>query len=147
MTQADLARAADIAPAQLSRYEVGKAIPRHEVVTRLAKALEVDVVDLLATEGQKVTIVVPPEMMDVLKVEARRLEMTLEEAVENRLASSFYPDLDEELDKEHMDYLQSVVTAFQATSDDFRKELGERMAKHLETVMSKVSKKSKQENP
>ena len=44
---------------------------------------------------------------------------------------------DRHADRELLEYLQSVVTAFEATSDNFEQELGARMGKHLSSVMKK----------
>lgn len=41
MSQIELANAAEIAPAQISRYESGKNVPRANVLGRIAKALKV----------------------------------------------------------------------------------------------------------
>lgn len=40
-SQADLAEVSGVAPAQISRYELGKSKPRTEVIARLAKSLAV----------------------------------------------------------------------------------------------------------
>lgn len=41
MSQGELAAASEVAPAQISRYESGKNIPRANVLSKIAKALNV----------------------------------------------------------------------------------------------------------
>ncbi|APW16427.1 helix-turn-helix transcriptional regulator [Salmonella enterica] len=41
MSQSELAAASEVAPAQISRYESGKNIPRANVLSKIAKALNV----------------------------------------------------------------------------------------------------------
>lgn len=48
ISQSELASAAEVAPAQVSRYEAGRNIPRPHVAAKLAAALDVDVDWLMA---------------------------------------------------------------------------------------------------
>ena len=50
LSQVELANLAGIAPAQLSRYELGKAHPRSEVLAKLASALGVSVKEISQSE-------------------------------------------------------------------------------------------------
>lgn len=126
-----------IAPAQLSRYEVGRSIPRSEVISRLADALDVEYGELSALDDLVLPIVVTADMLEALKLEATQAGCSVEEAAGNRLLSSFFPRAEDKFKREQLEYLQSVVTAFEATSDDFEQELGERMGQYLASVMKK----------
>ncbi|MCU6406630.1 helix-turn-helix domain-containing protein [Enterobacter quasiroggenkampii] len=53
MSQNDLAREASVAPAQISRYESGKTLPRPKVIARLAEALLVPYAWLAYGEGRE----------------------------------------------------------------------------------------------
>ncbi|EBH3061870.1 helix-turn-helix transcriptional regulator [Salmonella enterica] len=56
MSQNDLACEAGVAPAQISRYESGKTLPRPKVIARLAEALLVPYSWLAYGEGREVGI-------------------------------------------------------------------------------------------
>ncbi|MFY3079825.1 helix-turn-helix domain-containing protein [Achromobacter xylosoxidans] len=137
ISQADLARMTGIAPAQLSRYEVGRSIPRSEVIARLADALDVEYAELSAIDDLVLPVVVTADMMEALKLEAAQAGCSVEEAAGNRLLSSFFPRAEDEFKREQLEYLQSVVNAFEATSEDFEQELGERLGRYLATFMKK----------
>jgi transcriptional regulator with XRE-family HTH domain len=64
LSQAELARAADLAQTSLSQWETGRSSPKYFMVKRLAKILEVDPAWLLFGEEEK----------KILKVDARTRE-------------------------------------------------------------------------
>lgn len=51
VSQHQLAEAAVVAPAQISRYEAGRALPRPQIVAKLAEALSVDLEWMLSGRG------------------------------------------------------------------------------------------------
>lgn len=137
ISQAELARLTGIAPAQLSRYEVGRSIPRSDVISRIAQALGVERNDISSLDDLTLPVLVTADMLEALKLEAEQAGCSVADAAGNRLVSSFFPRAADHEQRERLEYLQSIVTAFEATSDDFEKELGERMGKYLSSVMKK----------
>ncbi len=51
ISQQQLAEASEIAPAQISRYEAGRAMPRPQIIAKLATALSIDFEWLLSGRG------------------------------------------------------------------------------------------------
>lgn len=97
LSQIDLATQAGIAPAQLSRYELGKSYPRAEVLAKLADALGVPRREL-ATKGPErgVSISLPMDLIAKLSESAaKRLEVNeitrdeLSDEVRIRLEETF----------------------------------------------------------
>jgi transcriptional regulator with XRE-family HTH domain len=66
MTQAQLAREADVTVPYVSRLENGTIAPGIDLAERLARALGVSVADLLPSEP-------PPDRREFLRQQARRL--------------------------------------------------------------------------
>jgi transcriptional regulator with XRE-family HTH domain len=66
MTQAELARQANVTPAYIWRLETAGAAPGIDLVDRLARALGTTPADLLRTEAE-------PDTLAVLKGQAKRL--------------------------------------------------------------------------
>lgn len=77
MTQAELARQAQVTVSYIWRLESGGAAPGIDLVDRLAKALGTTLSDLLPTTA-------PPETVTVLRTQARRLFDTLLQTADGR---------------------------------------------------------------
>lgn len=97
LSQIDLATRAGIAPAQLSRYELGKSYPRAEVLAKLADALGVSRREL-ATKGPErgVSVSLPMDLIAKLSESAaKRLDVEvvtrdeMSDEVRIRLEESF----------------------------------------------------------
>lgn len=72
LSQIELAAAAGIAPAQLSRYELGKAYPRAEILAKLAAALGVERHELARRPESTLALNLPGDLINKLAEAATR---------------------------------------------------------------------------
>lgn len=94
MTQKDLAKASGVSVPQIARYETGTSKPRMTAITKLAKALEVDIEELInANEPETVELLgfsgengdefwqsfsLPKSVMEAAQKEADKLGVSFE---------------------------------------------------------------------
>jgi DNA-binding XRE family transcriptional regulator len=107
LSQVELAAAAGVAPAQLSRYERGATIPRPQICAKLAKALDVSTQWLLIGEGdgpnhdqntRSFSVELSPHTYDVLIKKAEAENITVDELLKRQFVDQL-TDLAEHLIK------------------------------------------------
>src|SRR5436853_4208685 len=84
MTQADLAEKAQVTTTYIGRLESGGAAPGIDLVERLATALGTTVADLMPTSD-------PPDKLEILRTQARRLCDTLLEKADRETLQMVNP--------------------------------------------------------
>lgn len=140
MNQDELADKAGISKTILSRYERGVAEPKPSTLLKLAQALQCSpdwlehgVVSTTSERYQLVELPVPNDMMSRIMESARASGREPATEILYRLEESYSVSPSEVQKMQEM-----AFHAFQATSEDFEKELSARVGKYLIQVLSEA---------